>query len=82
MNRIRIRVLPLDELDPTQKYLVISVSSDAMSAFTRPGILEYLDDESGTWVPVPIEVPDVVTKQVNDLREMSGEVPIQVPRKN
>jgi len=82
MNRVRVRVLPLDKIDKTQPYLIISVASDEVSAFTRPGVLEYLDDESGSWVPVPIEIPDVVTQQINDIREMSGQVPIQVPTKN
>jgi len=82
MNRVRVRVLPLDKIDKTQPYLIISVASDEVSAFTRPGVLEYLDDESRSWVPVPIEIPDVVTQQINDIREMSGQVPIQVPTKN
>lgn len=82
MNRIRIRVIPLEEISEKQSYVVISIASDEISAFTRPGILEYLDDESGTWVPVPIEVPDMVAKQASDIREMSSEVSIQISRKN
>lgn len=54
-----------------------------MAATTSgPARLEYLDDESGQWIPVEVDATNLEFVKAEYIREVSSEVSIQVRPKN
>ena len=85
--RLRLRLIPPDKVEDGGVYLNLTkvlgtVNDNQYAVLNGPGTLEYLDDESRSWVPVEIDSSSLVIVEVDDIREMPGEVPIQVPTKN
>lgn len=85
--KLRIKVLIIDELVKDQVYLTAvkflgTLDTNMAATISGPARLEYLDDESGQWIPVEVDATNLEFVKAEHVREVSGEVPIQVPLKN
>lgn len=82
--KFRLRILNVEQTETGKTYCVVSKvvdSADKYKAHFRPAILEYLDEESNSWIPVEV-LNEVVPIKSSDVGEMSEEVPTSIPGEN
>lgn len=82
--KLRLRIIEVENTKLGESYCVISKTVDDTNknkAHFRPAVLEYLDEESNSWIPVEV-LNEVVPVKSVDLGEVSEEVSTSIPGEN
>lgn len=75
--KLRLKMVGTPDIQEGQFFIAAvkvleKLDENHMVTIQGPSRLEYLDDESGQWTPIPIDSTDLESIQTQDIRELSS----------